>query len=70
METLASLVEFYPRHIEKEDKQFFLPVMEYFTREEKDAMLVKMNAFDQQFIHLKYQKVLAGWEASGCKCHL
>jgi len=70
LENLAALVEFYPRHIAKEDKNFFLPVMEYFTQKEKDALLVKMNEFDQQFIHQKYQKVLAGWEGSGCKCHL
>ena len=32
LEFMTSLVEFYPRHIEKEDQHFFLPVMEYFSR--------------------------------------
>ena len=70
VENLASLAEFYPRHIEKEDKNFFLPVMAYFTQQEKEALLARMIEFDQKFIHAKYQKILADWEASGCKCHL
>ena len=70
VENLTALAAFYPRHIEKEDQNFFLPVMEYFSQAEKDALLAKMQAFDQEFIHTKYQKVLTDWEASGCKCHL
>jgi len=50
MEQLAS---FYPIHIEKEDKHFFIPVMEYFSREEQDKMLWEMAEFDQQLIHEK-----------------
>ena len=30
---------FYPAHIEKEDKHFFIPVMDYFTPAEQQAML-------------------------------
>jgi hemerythrin-like domain-containing protein len=70
LENLASLVEFYPKHIVKEDQHFFLPVMEYFTQPEKDALLAQMVEFDQKFIHTKYQKILADWESCGCKCHL
>jgi hemerythrin-like domain-containing protein len=70
LENLTHLVEFYPRHIEKEDQHFFLPVMAYFSVEEKAAMLARMSAFDQEFIHARYKKVLADWEAGGCKCHL
>jgi hemerythrin-like domain-containing protein len=70
LENLASLAEFYPKHIEKEDKNFFLPVMAYFTAQEKEALLARMVEFDQKFIHAKYQKILADWEACGCKCHL
>ncbi len=44
---MTALVEFYPRHIDKEDKHFFLPVMEYFSREEKDALLARMDEFDR-----------------------
>ena len=45
-ECLRSLVGFYPKHIEKEDKHFFIPVMDYFTQEEKDAMLKEEYEFD------------------------
>lgn len=54
---LAELAEFYPRHIEKEDKRFFFPCMEYFTQEEQDAMLQEFWEFDRNMIHEKYQKV-------------
>ncbi|PIQ88724.1 MAG: cation-binding protein [Candidatus Omnitrophica bacterium CG11_big_fil_rev_8_21_14_0_20_42_13] len=51
---LKALVEFYPRHIEKEDKRFFLPVMDYFSRDEKDDMLNEFREFDRALIHEKY----------------
>lgn len=70
LEHMSFLADFYPRHIDKEDKHFFLPVMNYFSPEEKGALLARMNEFDQKFIHTRYQKIVAGWEASGCKCHL
>jgi len=52
------LVKFYPRHIEKEDKHFFIPCMDYFTQEEKDAMLNEIWEFDRNMIHEKYTKVV------------
>ena len=36
---LKELVDFYPRHIEKEDKRFFFPCLDYFTQAEQDRML-------------------------------
>ena len=55
---LRNLVDFYPRHIEKEDKHFFLPVMEYFSKEERDSMLQEGFEFDQKLIHEKYRSVV------------
>ncbi|MBU2540889.1 MAG: hemerythrin domain-containing protein [Candidatus Omnitrophica bacterium] len=52
------LVKFYPKHIEKEDKRFFIPCMDYFTDAEKDAMLNEMYEFDRNMIHEKYNKVV------------
>jgi hemerythrin-like domain-containing protein len=52
------LVEFYPKHIEKEDRRFFMPVMRYFSQEEKDAMLNEEYEFDRQFVHKIYQEVV------------
>jgi hemerythrin-like domain-containing protein len=51
---LSELFSLYPDHIEREDKHFFFPVMEYFSKEEKDAMLEKFWDFDQRLIHEKY----------------
>ena len=61
------LVRFYPEHIVKEDKHFFLPVMQYFTQEEQDNMLDEFNRFDQTLIHDKYRGIVEGLEkvASG-----
>jgi hemerythrin-like domain-containing protein len=57
-ETMRFLVEFYPKHIEKEDRHFFLPVMRYFSPREKDAMIEEGDEFDRQLIHRKYEDVL------------
>jgi hemerythrin-like domain-containing protein len=53
---ISSMLKLYPRHIEKEDKHFFLPVMTYFTEEEKDAILAEEYSFDQSLIHEKYKE--------------
>ena len=55
---LSALVQFYPKHIDKEDKEFFIPVMDYFTEEEKDRMLQEGLDFDAGPIHEKYQKMV------------
>ena len=48
---------FYPRHIEKEDKHFFYPCQDYFTKEEQDKMLAEFWEFDRKMVHEKYNKV-------------
>ena len=55
---LNALTEFYPKHIEKEDRHYFLPVMRYFSDEEKEAMLQEGYDFDRTLIHEKYQQVV------------
>lgn len=50
----SNLIELYPTHIEKEDKKFFYPVMDYFSIKEKEAMLQKFYEFDRNMIHEKY----------------
>ena len=52
------LINFYPKHIEKEDKHFFIPVMKYFTKEEQDAMLEEGQEFDRRMIHRKYNNLV------------
>lgn len=58
LEKLDVLVNIYPDHIEKEDKHFFLPVMEYFSEAEQDEMLEEMWEFDRGMIHEKYRSVV------------
>jgi hemerythrin-like domain-containing protein len=55
---LKELAQFYPVHIEKEDKHFFYPCMDYFTKTEQDQMLAEFYEFDRNMIHEKYQKVV------------
>lgn len=55
---LKELSEFYPKHIEKEDKHFFFPLLEYFSKEEQDAMLNEFWEFDRNMIHEKYTKLV------------
>ena len=62
IEKMKALIEFYPRHIEKEDRHFFIPVMEYFTSEEKDAMLREGYALDSRLLHEAYAEKVSGME--------
>ena len=55
---LGELAHFYPIHIEKEDKSFFYPCMEYFTKEEQDRMLKEFYEFDRNMIHEKYRNIV------------
>jgi hemerythrin-like domain-containing protein len=54
---LSELIALYPPHIEKEDKHFFYPVMEYFSEQELDSMIQEFKEFDQKMIHEKYEKL-------------
>jgi hemerythrin-like domain-containing protein len=58
IDCLFTLVDFYPKHIEKEDRHFFVPVVSYFTPEEQARMLVVENEFDRTFTHGHYGKVV------------
>jgi hemerythrin-like domain-containing protein len=58
VEQMKKLSDLYPKHIEKEDKHFFIPVMKYFSQPEQDEMLAKMYEFDRKLVHEKYAKVL------------
>jgi hemerythrin-like domain-containing protein len=59
---LDELVYFYPRHIEKEDRHFFLPVMEHFTQDEQAKMLEEMWEFDRRMLHERYRQVVEQYE--------
>ena len=55
---IKTLIGFYPKHIEKEDKNFFLPIMGYFSKEEKETMLMEGYRFDADLLHEEYQKTV------------
>jgi hemerythrin-like domain-containing protein len=59
---LRTIAEFYPKHIENEDKVFFPASMTYFTYEEGQAMLAEFWEFDRKMIHEKYTSVVEGLE--------
>jgi hemerythrin-like domain-containing protein len=62
VDNLKTLIEFYPKHIEKEDKQFFPSSRAYFTDEEDQAILKEFWEFDRKMIHEKYKSVVDGIE--------
>ncbi len=59
---LKRLVELYPPHIQKEDKEFFPASMEYFTADERARMLESCHEFDAGMAHEKYISMLKHYE--------
>jgi hemerythrin-like domain-containing protein len=56
--SLRELVDFYPAHIEKEDKHFFYPSLEYLSNQEQYDMLQEFWEFDRRLIHEKYENLI------------
>ncbi|MEW6664665.1 MAG: hypothetical protein AB1512_05520 [Thermodesulfobacteriota bacterium] len=65
MDALRWATGFYPMHVEKEDRHFFISVMGYFSKEEKDAMLQEGYEFDRQLIHERYGELVGALERPG-----
>ena len=57
---LRTLCDFYPVHIAKEDRAFFLAARAYFTNAEDQAMLARFWEFDRRMIHEKYAALVEG----------
>jgi hemerythrin-like domain-containing protein len=55
---LNLLADFYPKHIEKEDKIFFPAYMKYVSKKEDQLMLSDFWQFDRNMIHEKYKAVI------------
>jgi hemerythrin-like domain-containing protein len=60
---LKTLVEFYPKHIKKEDDVFFPASRTYFSDMEDQAMLNEFWEFDRKMIHEKYKAVVREFQA-------
>lgn len=59
---LQTFAEFYPKHIEKEEKVFFPASRAYFSEAEDRAMLAECWEFDRNMVHEKYKSIVDGLE--------
>ncbi|HOX04890.1 MAG TPA: hemerythrin domain-containing protein [Planctomycetota bacterium] len=59
---LLDLVEFYPKHIEREDRRFFPAATAYLSEQEQQAMLREFADFDRGLIHEIYRGLVASLE--------
>jgi hemerythrin-like domain-containing protein len=59
---LRKIADFYPKHIEKEDKVFFPSTMKYFSEAEQKSMLNEFWEFDRKMIHDKYKSVISSFD--------
>lgn len=55
---LEDLAKFYPAHIEKEDRDFFLPCMDYFTEDERARLLEEEETFDRNLLTAHFEGLL------------
>jgi hemerythrin-like domain-containing protein len=55
---MKTITVLYRKHIELEDRHFFIPCLQYFTKDEMDAMLSDMWEYDRSMIHVKYKEVV------------
>lgn len=62
IDRITTLVNFYPEHIRKEDKEFFFPILDYLSSDEQNAMLGEFYEFDRRMIHDKYRLVVENFE--------
>jgi len=60
---LQILTDFYPKHIEKEDKVFFPSSRNYYKDKDDQAMLAEFWEFDRKMIHEKYKSLVEGFES-------
>jgi hemerythrin-like domain-containing protein len=60
--SLNIITEFYPQHIMKEEKHFFLQSMDYLSEEEKDQMLREFSEHDSKIIHERYRMIVGALE--------
>ena len=62
LDGFQALIDFYPQHIEKEDKHFFPDTERHYSTEQLDTMLKEFYDFDMQMIHEKYKTDVSAWE--------
>jgi hemerythrin-like domain-containing protein len=50
-------VSIYSKHIDKEDNDYFIKVMKYFTEAEQEELIQNFWRFDIKLIHKKYERL-------------
>jgi hemerythrin-like domain-containing protein len=58
LDLLRRLVELYPLHIEKENKHFFYPSMNYFSAQEQQSMQSGFAFFNRDFTDKRYKEIV------------
>lgn len=61
---METLIKWYPVHIEKEDKHFFVSSMNYLSEQEQTAMLEKSREFDRNFTQQRFVGIIKELEAA------
>ena len=61
---METLTKWYPVHIEKEDKHFFVSSMNYLSEQEQTAMLEKSREFDRSFTQHRFVGIITELEAA------
>ena len=62
LKILDELLCLYPRHIQTEDDELFIPAMDYFDEEEQQRMRDEFFDFDRTMIHTKYKQMIVSLE--------
>ncbi len=61
---METLTKWYPVHIEKEDRHFFVSSMNYLSEQEQTAMLEKSREFDRSFTQNQFVGIITELEAA------
>lgn len=61
---METLIKWYPVHIEKEDKHFFISSMNYLSEQEQAAMLERSQEFDRNFTQRRFVGIIMALEAA------
>lgn len=61
---LQGLAALYPDHIRTEDKEFFIPVMDYLSDEQKQDMMERIWDFDHDLFTALYEGCISQFEAN------
>jgi len=63
VEAMQGVADLYPDHIRTEDKQFFIPAMDYLDNEEKEDMMEEMWDFDHDLFTGLYEGCITEFES-------